>query len=106
MRLLNGLKKGMHIDRFDNSNGYSPFNCRVVTPIENANNRRNTKWVEYNGFNYPLMELLRVKELDNNRATIEGRIKRGWSIENAIDTPIKDGNYKRNNKKVQSIVIN
>ena len=37
-----GWHKGLQIDRIDNNLGYSPENCRVVTPKENINNRRNT----------------------------------------------------------------
>ena len=37
-----GWHKGLQIDRIDNNLGYSPENCRVVTPKENSNNRRNT----------------------------------------------------------------
>ena len=40
--LAHGWRKGLQIDRIDNSKGYSPENCRVVTPKENTNNRRNT----------------------------------------------------------------
>lgn len=38
----NGWHKGLQIDRIDNNEGYSPENCRVVTPKENSNNKRNT----------------------------------------------------------------
>ena len=37
-----GWHRGLQIDRIDNNRGYCPENCRVVTPKENANNRRNT----------------------------------------------------------------
>lgn len=33
---------GYQLDRKDNSLGYSPDNCRFVTPVENMRNRRNT----------------------------------------------------------------
>lgn len=39
--LAHGWRKGLQIDRFDNSKGYSPENCRVVTAKENNNNKRN-----------------------------------------------------------------
>lgn len=40
--LAHGWHKGLEIDRIDNDQGYSPENCRVVTPKENMNNRRVT----------------------------------------------------------------
>ena len=40
--LAHGWRKGLQIDRIDNNRGYSPENCRVVSPKENTNNRRNT----------------------------------------------------------------
>ena len=40
--LSHGWRRGLQIDRIDNDKGYSPDNCRVVTPKENNNNKRNT----------------------------------------------------------------
>ena len=37
-----GWHHGLQLDRIDNNLGYSPDNCRVATPKENTNNRRNT----------------------------------------------------------------
>lgn len=38
-----GYKQGLQLDRFDNDKGYSPDNCRWVTPALNNFNKRNTK---------------------------------------------------------------
>ena len=47
--LDNGYKKGLQLDRKDNSKGYSPDNCRFVSPKTNSRNRRNTKYLTING---------------------------------------------------------
>lgn len=47
--LNNGYKRGLQLDRIDNSKGYSPDNCRFVTPKANSRNRRNTKFLTVNG---------------------------------------------------------
>jgi len=35
----NEWQKGMHVDRIDNDGGYSPENCRIVTPQANFMNK-------------------------------------------------------------------
>ena len=46
---------GLYLDRIDNSKGYCPENCRFVTPLMSAQNRRTTK--------IPLSEIEKIKEL-------------------------------------------
>lgn len=90
----NGFKKGLQIDRIDNSKGYAPDNCRFVTNIVNVNNRDNTFRVIYHGEEMPIMEVFRKKNIDEvHHGAIRGRIKRGWDIDSAIDTPTRTGNY-------------
>jgi hypothetical protein len=91
----NGLKKGLHIDRIDGNGDYEPKNCRVVSPTVNANNRFNTFMVNYKGVNQPFMPLLRDMGLLKNEGAIRGRVKRGWSVDKAIDTPIRQGRYNK-----------
>jgi hypothetical protein len=91
----NGYKRGLTIDRIDNNKGYYPANCRFVTVFENANNKSDTIYVNYHGETMPYMVLIRKKKLLRHEATIRCRIKRGWNINDAIDKPIRQGNYKR-----------
>lgn len=93
--LKNGYKKGLQIDRQDNSKGYQPNNCRWVTSEVNCNNRDNTFFVKYRGLEEPFMPLLRKLGKSEVNHTIRRRIDRGWNHEKAIDTPSKEGNYKR-----------
>ena len=92
--LKNGYQEGLQIDRIDNNKGYSPENCRWVTPLQNANNKENTFKVIYYGKEYAFTELVREKNMMNHLSTIRTRIKRGWNIEDAFNTPIKKGKYQ------------
>ena len=85
--LNNGFKEGLTIDRIDNSKGYEPSNCRWSNACEQANNRTNNKFIEYNGVRKTYAEWERLNNL--SRGTIKNRIKKGWSIESALITPMK-----------------
>lgn len=93
--LLNGYSRELQIDRIDNNKGYSPDNCRFVTSEDNLNNRENTFRVLYNNEIYPLIELVRKLKIEDRYELIYNRIKRGWDHTKAINTPAKQGKYKK-----------
>ena len=78
---------GMTLDRIDVNGDYSKDNCRWTTPRVQSNNRRNNIFIEHDG------RRLTVSQWEDERGlpsyTIGWRIKNGWSIEDAIDTPLK-----------------
>jgi hypothetical protein len=74
------------IDRIDNNLGYQPGNLRWVSRIENVNNRRVTKMIEYGGETKPLMEWARQYGL--TKSQLHGRLfQLGWDVEKALTTP-------------------
>ncbi len=93
--LNNGYDPSLRIDRINNDGNYEPSNCRFVTNQENVNNRETTFKVNYNGIEYPFMDLIRIKNIKKqNINTIRLRINRGWEHEKAFDTLIRKGNYR------------
>lgn len=73
------------IDRIDNSKGYSPENCRWADWFEQAENRRTTKFLTHRGITQSVSKWGRSTGL---RWAIQGRLDAGWSVADAIDTPI------------------
>lgn len=70
--LSHGYRNNLTIDRIDNDKGYSPDNCRWVTPSQNCCNRSTTHFVTAFGKRQSLMEWSR--ELNISYNTLKKRV--------------------------------
>lgn len=78
------------LERIDNDADYCPENCRWATNIEQANNTRKNRFLEYKGQTKSITEWARIVGIDSR--TISYRILHGWSVEDALETKPKFGN--------------
>lgn len=86
--MANGYSDSMSIDRINNSEGYSPDNCRWATAIEQARNKRNNHMVTFNGQTLTLQEWSDKTGIDSS--LLRYRLKH-WSVERALTTPPRGG---------------
>ena len=86
---------GTTLDRIDNDGDYTPDNCRWATIKEQNWNSRNNRVVEYQGESRILMDWAKTLKLNYQALWI--RLKKGWPVEKAFTTPIKQ--YEKKNQK-------
>ena len=77
--------RGWGIDRIQNDGDYAPGNVRWATQATQSLNRRNNVWLEAQGRRMTLSQWARDRGL--SAGTIQARMRRGWSIEQALFTP-------------------
>jgi hypothetical protein len=71
------------IERQNGSLGYSPDNCKWATPQEQANNRKSSRVVEYNGQSLTIAQW--ADSLGISQKTISTRLNRNWTVGQALE---------------------
>lgn len=82
--LSNGYEETLTIDRIDNDGDYTPENCRWVHISVQANNRRSTRLISYNGETHSVTEWARICNIP--APILFSRLKRN-TFEEAISKP-------------------
>ena len=98
--MSNGYIDGLTIDRINNNGSYEPNNCRWTDMKVQNNNRRNNKFITYNGKTKTLQQW--ADSLGINQDNLSSRLIRGWTFEKAISYKPNETHYvyiEYNNKK-------
>lgn len=82
-----------HLDRIDPNGHYCKENCRWVTRKQNRRNIKNLRMITFNGKTRCLKDW--ADELGGSKNALHERLRKGWTIEKALTTPIKGHNRKR-----------
>lgn len=83
---------GLSLDRERNAEGYSKENCRWATKDQQMQNTRATRLLTLNSRSMGLTAWAR--ELGLNKSSIQGRLNRGWSVEDTLTRKGKN-DYRR-----------
>lgn len=77
---------GLQLDRKNNNGNYSKDNCRWTTASINARNKRNSIILTWGGQNKSVWDWADIVGI--NGGTIKRRLSRGWTVEQALTTPL------------------
>jgi hypothetical protein len=85
--MTNGYCDNLTIDRINNDGNYEPNNCRWVTQREQSNNTRKKRLLTYNGVTLSMADWAYI--FDIRPISLAYRLNHGWSIDKALNTPVR-----------------
>lgn len=100
----NGYQEHLTLERIDNDKEYSPNNCTWATRKVQNNNRSSNKILAFDGISMTQSQWAEAMGLTKN--VIHDRLARGWTIPDALTTPIdisKRNHIPRPSVKIQRL---
>lgn len=91
---------GSTIDRIDYTKGYEPGNLRWISLAEQQRNKSSNRLITANGETHILQEWENITGL--KRGVIAQRLERGWTPEEAVNTPTLHGKKLYNKAPIPS----
>lgn len=84
--MKDGYRNDLTIERIDVNGNYTKENCRWATRLEQGNNTRTNRVLEFRGVKKTMSEWCRIVVLPMK--TVHLRLKNGWSVERALTQPV------------------
>lgn len=81
--VAHGYADHLELDRIDNDGDYVPENCRFISHRENSRKTGSVTMIEFEGEALPLFLLAERYGLERN--TLKTRLRRGWSVQRALE---------------------
>lgn len=107
--LENGWADGLQIDKDIKAPQlpgkiYSPEYCSIVTPKQNSNNRVSSLFYQYNGERKTVSEICDLNGI-TKKHIVYGRLKKGYSMEDALDPKFLRSSPYRYDYNGQSLTV-